>query len=121
MRTLMHWNWPGNIRELENVIERAVILTSGSVLNVPISELQLPTTSTPIAKVSTGPGNAPEARASETQRVTLEKKERPHILKILRETKGVLTGPNGAASRLGDKRTTLQAKMRKLDIDRESI
>jgi formate hydrogenlyase transcriptional activator len=63
----------------------------------------------------------PQARASETQWVTLEEKEREHILKILRETKDVLSGPNGAASRLGVKRTTLQGKMKKLGIDRESI
>ena len=116
MQALTRWHWPGNIRELENFIERAVILTSESVLNVPISELR-----SPIALPATTEEAAPEESPSEGHWVTLEEKERQHILKILRETRGVLSGPNGAASRLGVKRTTLQAKMRKLGIDRESI
>jgi formate hydrogenlyase transcriptional activator len=111
MRALSRWHWPGNIRELENFIERAVILSKGNVLNVPVSELQQ---SAPKA-MPVGAAAAPE------QAVTLEASEREHILKILRETRGVLSGPNGAAARLGLKRTTLQGKMKKLGIDRERI
>jgi formate hydrogenlyase transcriptional activator len=116
MRALSRWNWPGNIRELENFIERAVILTHDSTLNVPISELQIATA--PAAKAA-----AASAATSSTSQppLTLEEKEREHILKILRETNGTLSGPNGAASRLGVKRTTLQAKMKKLGIGRDSL
>jgi len=99
MTALYHWSWPGNVRELENFIERAVILTRGSVLNAPIAALR-----------ATEPKQAVA--------VKLEDSEREHILKILRETAGVLSGPAGAAERLGLKRTTLQGKMKKLGIQR---
>src|SRR2546422_901465 len=99
MRALQQWHWPGNVRELENFIERAVILSRGSALNVPISELQ----STPVV---------PDIPT------TLADSERDHILRILRETNGLVGGPNGAANRLGLKRSTLQSKMRKLGISR---
>jgi formate hydrogenlyase transcriptional activator len=112
MRALIRWHWPGNIRELENFIERAVILSRGSVLNVPVSELRsvAPAAMAAAASIPQGP-----------QPLTLEDTEREHILKVLRETRGVLGGPDGAASRLGLKRTTLQGKMKKLGIDRDSI
>jgi formate hydrogenlyase transcriptional activator len=115
MRALTQWHWPGNIRELENFIERAVILSRGSVLNVPISEL---VTTAPAAMALKAAG---AAASSSGQFLTLEDSEREHILKVLRETKGVLSGPNGAAARLGLKRTTLQGKMRKLGIGRETV
>jgi formate hydrogenlyase transcriptional activator len=99
MRALQNYAWPGNIRELENYVERAVILSSTSDLFVPISELKRPTVS----------GQPP---------TTLEDAERQHILKALRETKWVIGGPAGAAARLGMKRTTLQTKMQKLGITR---
>ena len=96
MRALTEWHWPGNVRELENFIERAVILSRGSVLNVPISELR-----------ETGAAAAAAAAAAATapapgngQVTTLEDSERVHILKVLRETKGVLSGPSGAAALL---------------------
>jgi formate hydrogenlyase transcriptional activator len=111
MRALTRWHWPGNIRELENFIERAVILSRGSVLNVPISELH----------ASAPASMAASAFAANAPPLTLEDSEREHILKVLRETKGILSGPNGAADRLGLKRTTLQGKMKKLGIDRDSI
>ncbi len=98
MEALCRWRWPGNIREMENFIERAVILSSGSVLNVPIQEL----------KESTKPSSEG----------TLESAERDYILRILRDTEGVISGPHGAAAKLGLKRTTLQGKMRKLGIAR---
>jgi formate hydrogenlyase transcriptional activator len=102
MEALTRWKWPGNVRELENFIERAVILTSGSVLRAPLAELELP-----------------EADGSDSGNVTLESSEREHILRVLREAKGVIGGPNGAAERLGLKRTTLNSKMKKLGIFRE--
>jgi formate hydrogenlyase transcriptional activator len=111
MRALSRWHWPGNIRELENFIERGVILSRGTTLNVPIGELQLSAPAAMAAAAGAGASARP---------LTLEDSEREHILKILRETGGVLSGPKGAAARLGLKRTTLQGKMKKLGIDRES-
>src|SRR5262245_20120901 len=101
MRALQQWSWPGNVRELENFIERAVILTRGSVLNAPIQGLRAAAP----APVSPAP-------------ITLDDSEREHILKVLRETKGVMSGPGGAAEKLGLKRSTLQGKMKKLGISR---
>jgi formate hydrogenlyase transcriptional activator len=100
MRALQQWHWPGHVRELENFIERAVILTRGSTLNAPIQGLR---------------AAAPAAAAPV---LTLEDSEREHILKILRESKGVLSGSGGAAEFLGLKRSTLQGKMKKLGISR---
>ena len=90
-------SWPGNIRELQNCIERSVILTTGAVLNGPLPEL-----------TSTSELSAP---------VTLEEAERSHILETLRQTDGVVGGRNGAAVLLGMPRTTLIAKMKRLGID----
>jgi formate hydrogenlyase transcriptional activator len=92
--------WPGNVRELQNFIERAVILTTGSILNAPLGDLKTP------------------AGAEPMPAVTLREAESSHILKILRETNWVLGGPRGAAIRLGLKRTTLVSKMRKLGLSR---
>jgi DNA-binding NtrC family response regulator len=94
--------WPGNIRELQNFIERAVILTQGEVLHVQVSELHKssPIASTPVS--------------------TLEGVEREQILQTLRETGGVVGGQQGAAARLGLKRTTLLSKMQKLNISRHT-
>jgi formate hydrogenlyase transcriptional activator len=103
MDALCNWHWPGNIRELENFIERAVILSSGPELNVPVEELKEP------------------VKASPEEEGTLESTERDYILRILRETGGVISGPQGAAARLGLKRTTLQGKMRKLGIARRDV
>lgn len=99
---LKQWHWPGNVRELENMIERSVILSEGNVLRVPLSELRehAPT------------GNDPTDH-------TLDHAERQHIIRVLRETGGVLSGPAGAARRLGLKRSTLQSKMQRLKIKRE--
>jgi formate hydrogenlyase transcriptional activator len=100
---LQRWEWPGNIRELENVIERAVILSKGSVLQVPPSTVKW----TRANRTAAGPP-APTFRDG----------ERELILKALRDSKGVIAGAAGAAARLGLKRTTLQSKMRKLGINR---
>ena len=102
MTALANYDWPGNIRELENLIERAVILSPGPELRVPLAELK------------------PTAVAPSDGTTTLEAAEHDHILKVLKETKWVVGGLSGAAARLGMKRTTLQAKMRKLGISRPS-
>ncbi len=102
IEALARWHWPGNVRELENIIERAVILSPGPVLRVPLAEL-----------------NPPEDESASPD--TLEDAEREHILRVLRETRGIIGGPHGAAARLGLKRTTLNSKMRKLGITRQEI
>jgi formate hydrogenlyase transcriptional activator len=96
---LTSWEWPGNIRELENFIERSVILSEGSVLKAPLAEL---------GPVFGGPEDN-----------TLETREREHIIRMLRETRGVLGGERGAAARLGLKRSTLQSKLQRLGIFRQ--
>jgi PAS domain S-box-containing protein len=105
MEALVRWYWPGNVRELENIIERAVILSPGPFLRIPLAEL-VPENGEPIKGNGSG---------------TLEDAERDHILRALRESRGIIGGPNGAAARLGLKRTTLNSKMRKLGITREEI
>lgn len=97
---LSRYHWPGNIRELENLIERATIISPGPALLVPLGELR----QQPLAA---GDGS-----------VTLEGVERQHILRALEQSDWVLGGPRGAATRLGMKRTTLQSRMRKLGISR---
>jgi formate hydrogenlyase transcriptional activator len=101
MSALVRYHWPGNIRELQNLIERAVILSTGPVLKVPLSDLK----------------SRPSAAATRHHE-TLEEAERKHVLAILEDTKWVVAGPNGAAARLGMKRSTLQFRMRKLGISR---
>jgi formate hydrogenlyase transcriptional activator len=98
MDTLINWHWPGNVRELENFIERSVILTEGTALRSPLSELL---------------GEFPGAEER-----SLKNSEREHILRVLRETGGMISGPAGAARQLGVKRTTLQSKMQRLGITR---
>ena len=105
MLMLTAYNWPGNIRELQNIIERSVILTNGSALTVAVHEL--------IGKPITATSHA---RSSES---SAHAAERERILRALREANGVVAGPNGAAARLGLKRTTLQSRMRKYQISRQ--
>jgi formate hydrogenlyase transcriptional activator len=97
MAALTRHSWPGNVRELQNFIERSVILSTGAILTGSLPEL----TCTPKS-------SAP---------VTLEDAERSHILQTLSRTEGVVGGPNGAAARLGLKRTTLISMMRRLGIN----
>jgi formate hydrogenlyase transcriptional activator len=105
MDAMMRYHWPGNIRELENFVERAVILSTGTTLQAPVWELEL-----------TGP---PQTRHPErSSAVTMQSAETEHILATLRETKWVIGGPDGAAARLAMKRTTLQSRMKKLGIQR---
>lgn len=98
MKKLSSWHWPGNIRELENFIERSVILTSGPSLRVPIGEM-----------ANAGNGSGPKAANDGS--------EREKILRILKETKGRVAGTDGAAARMGIKRTTLISRMKKLGIE----
>jgi PAS domain S-box-containing protein len=98
MEALVRWDWPGNVRELENLVERSVILTPGSVLQAPLGELH--------------------GVVEEVHGVTLGDKERERILRALQECHGQIGGANGAAARLGLKRTTLQSKINKLGIKR---
>jgi PAS domain S-box-containing protein len=102
MEALVRWRWPGNIRELENFLERAVILTRGRVLYVPLAELRM----------------AEDSQDEEQSSPTLHAAEREHILRVLRETRGQIGGDDGAAARLGLKRTTLNSKLKKLGIER---
>lgn len=100
IEVLSRYAWPGNIRELENLVERSVILTQGTDLQMPVSELQM------------------ESRPAVASTTTLEEIEREQILRVLSDTRWVIGGPVGAAARLGIKRTTLQSKMKKLGITR---
>lgn len=103
INAMRKYQWPGNIRELENFIERAVILSSTHELNISVSELNFSAEVVPKSSV-----------------VTLEDAEREHILQALRESNWVIGGSTGAANRLGMKRTTLQSKMQRLGIYRPS-
>jgi len=114
MSVLCDYHWPGNIRELQNVIERAVILTPGPVLQVALSDLKPNGGSAPKLDGAA----RPEAPGS-MQRV-LEDTERKQIFAALEETNWVVAGPKGAAARLGMKRSTLQVRMQKLGIARSS-
>ena len=100
MSELTSYPWPGNIRELQNFIERSVILTSGNVLESPLASLK----------------NAADAQSFGP--ITMEDAERNHIRKTLEQTRWVVSGPNGAAARLGIKRSTLYFRMQKLGISR---
>ncbi len=100
MSALTSYQWPGNIRELQNFIERSVILTSGNVLHPPLASLKA------------------DSETESLEAITLEEAERNHIRKILEQTRWVVAGPNGAAARLGIKRSTLYFRMQKLGISR---
>ena len=102
MAALVNYHWPGNIRELQNLVERGVILSRGPSLEIPLGEL----------KQSTRPANHVNGS------ITLESVEREHILRVLSESKWVIGGPAGAAARLGVNRTTLNHRLRKLGITR---
>jgi formate hydrogenlyase transcriptional activator len=119
MDALSGYSWPGNIRELENFIERAVLLSPGKELRVPVSELK------PVASLAESGADSSSSSASLTSLSsspssisTLEDAERQHILRALRQTEWRVAGAKGAAGILGMKRTTLQARMRKLGIRR---
>ena len=102
MERLVAWPWPGNIRELQNIIERSVILSQGAELKVPVADL-----------------DDPQGVAVPSPPRTLKELEREEIRRVLRDCGGVIGGPEGAAARLGVKRTTLTYRMKKLGILRE--
>jgi formate hydrogenlyase transcriptional activator len=125
METLERYDWPGNIRELQNLIERAVILSPGSTLQAPLSELRAravvheaaasdPAERAPLASRGNGMPSRPHAPGA----VTLEEAERRHITSALESTNWIVGGEHGAAAQLGMKRSTLQFRMRKLGIAR---
>src|SRR5258705_3991923 len=101
MEKLERWSWPGNVRELENLVHRSVILTSGNTLAVSLSE-----------KMN---------GAIDAAQVVGNFEEQERIVSILKETKGRVSGPNGAASRLGVKRSTLLDRMKKLGINTREV
>jgi formate hydrogenlyase transcriptional activator len=105
MAALVGYGWPGNIRELQNMVERAVTLSRGPVLEIPIADLKRS-------------GNTPVAQ---TDPSTLESVEREHILRVLHDSNWVVGGPTGAAARLGMNRTTLNNRLRKLGITRPRL
>jgi formate hydrogenlyase transcriptional activator len=102
MEALIRYEWPGNIRELQNLVERAVILSAGQTLEVPHAAL--------------GPRGSSPAPAGPDE--TLQAADRRHIIRALERSNWVIAGPTGAAARLGVKRSTLQFRMRKLGIVR---
>jgi formate hydrogenlyase transcriptional activator len=104
MESLQRHDWPGNIRELQNLIERAVILSDGPALRPPMHDLK----ATPL-------------HPKPTADLTLAEAERHHIVEALQNSGGVISGHNGAAARLGMKRTTLQYRMRKLGIEQKRV
>src|SRR5271154_3288307 len=117
MDALAHYAWPGNVRELENLIERAVLLSPGKALRFPVSVLKSAGASNAAAAASS-PASVPPSETAGASISTLEEAERQHILRALRQTQWRIAGPKGAAALLAMKRTTLQARMRKLNIRR---
>jgi formate hydrogenlyase transcriptional activator len=99
MEVFCSYHWPGNVRELQNFIERAVILSPGKTLRAPLTELKVEMMQAPQSKLGTP-----------------EQLEREHVLRAIKESNWVIGGPNGAAVRLGMKRTTLAYRIRKLNI-----
>jgi formate hydrogenlyase transcriptional activator len=113
MEVLTRYDWPGNIRELQNLIERAVILSTGPTLDVPVGALN---GRSPAHKAGSARGAAAGRHPDQIE--TLEEADRRHIISALERSNWIIAGPNGAASRLGMKRSTLQFRMRKLGIVR---
>ena len=115
MEALCRYHWPGNIRELQNVIERAVILSTDSELNVDVADLKLSK-----AGQFVGETTPPKSPRNGALQDVLERSQRQHILKALSECNWVVAGPHGAAAHLGLKRSTLQLRMKKFGISRPS-
>jgi formate hydrogenlyase transcriptional activator len=133
LKTLSSWHWPGNIRELENFIERAVILTRGKSLEAPLGELKAPAASSPPVDRRGSVGRDYVARivretieglskvAPNRDREEETENRRSEILRVLRETDGRVGGTEGAAARMSIKRTTLISRMKKLGIDANEL
>ncbi len=119
MEAMVNYSWPGNVRELENLIERAVLLSPGKELRVPLAEFK--ENSAP-SSFAAGPSDLPRpieaVNSSPSSPGTLDDAQRQHIVQVLKQTQWRISGPRGAAAILGIKRTTLQARMRKLGIKR---
>jgi formate hydrogenlyase transcriptional activator len=113
MDALCRYHWPGNIRELQNVIERAVIVSAGPALNVDVGDLKFPKVSHPEEKAA-----APNSTTNGALHNLLEETERQQVLQALKQCNWVVAGPNGAAALLGINRSTLQVRIRKLGISR---
>jgi formate hydrogenlyase transcriptional activator len=112
MDALSRYHWPGNIRELQNIIERAVIISTGPALKIDVRDLKFSKADPPTEK--------PAKSANGALHDVLKETERQQILKALKECKWVVAGPNGAAAHLSMKRSTLQLRMQKLGIARGS-
>jgi formate hydrogenlyase transcriptional activator len=111
MEALVRYHWPGNIRELQNVIERAVILSKGTMLNVSLAGLEPDVT--PTASYAATTSTPSEHKNLQD---VLNNTEQNEILRALEASNGIIAGPSGAAARLGVKRSTLQLRMQKLGI-----
>jgi formate hydrogenlyase transcriptional activator len=128
MKALIAWEWPGNVREVENFIERAVILTRGRSLMAPLAELRKVTTEEPRAAATNAAANHDDIARIVKETISAlhgnsssagdhAKKQRDQIVQALTEAKGRVGGADGAAARLRVNRTTLLARMKKLGID----
>jgi len=115
MDALCRYHWPGNIRELQNVIERAVIVSVGPALSVDVGDLKFPKVSHPEERAA-----APNSTTNGALHSVLEETERQQILKALAQSNWIVAGPNGAAALLGLNRSTLQVRIRKLGISRDT-
>jgi len=115
MDALSRYHWPGNIRELQNVIERAVIISAGPALSVDVADLKFSKVSHPKERAA-----APNSTANGALHQLLEETERQQILQTLKQCNWVVAGPHGAAARLGMNRSTLQVRIRKLGISQDS-
>jgi formate hydrogenlyase transcriptional activator len=115
MDALCRYHWPGNIRELQNVIERAVIISTGPLLDLDVADLQFPRATHAERRPAT-----PKSPTNGALHDVLQETERQQILEALKECNWVVAGPRGAAARLGMKRSTLQKRVRKLGIARSS-
>jgi len=113
MDALRRYHWPGNIRELQNVIERAVIISTGPALSVDVADLKFPKGGPPSAEKPASPKSTNGGLHE-----VLEETERQQILRAVKQSNWIVSGPNGAAARLGMKRSTLQKRMHKLGIAR---
>jgi formate hydrogenlyase transcriptional activator len=113
MDALVHYSWPGNVRELQNVIERAVILSSRGVLRIPMTDLK--------PSLTSSPKPAEKLLARESARHIVRSLDRDQVVEALRNSAGRVGGADGAAARLGLKRTTLLAHMKRLGIDPRSV
>jgi formate hydrogenlyase transcriptional activator len=126
MDALRRYQWPGNIRELQNLIERAVIISTGPVLSLDVADLKLPPANSSPQKVLQEKVFEEKAPASESKtngalHDVLKETERQKILEALKRSNWVVAGPKGAAAQLGTKRSTLQQRIRKLGITRGNV